>query len=363
MLPSSNKLEEYINKYNPSYSGSLESLYEWFYLSGYIYGLPLGYYNSQEASNLKTFDGKRNLQNIENFVLLGLSLNLGYEDIVSKYKSFTSEYYKEDLFHKLKFKNFKNILSNISDWQPIFDFADLWAFRNYILAETSQEFFSTQYSSLIYLKSVLEKVVEVNEEKNKVEKMLVKAISKMIDDLDYKRPEIEPIKLDKIWFSYCLDLTAFAMYADHELTKYESEIYKSLSKETELSIVELEEKLIKTEMFILNNEDKLPHLINKSSTVLILNSRKAKLWNILKVNQERIKVELDQSVDLVRLLKESQHRDLTKEEKKDVKSQLTDIFKTIPSLTIFMIPGGSLLLPIIIKMMPKLLPSSFRNDV
>jgi hypothetical protein len=36
----------------------------------------------------------------------------------------------------------------------------------------------------------------------------------------------------------------------------------------------------------------------------------------------------------------------------------------MPSLAIFMLPGGALLLPIILKLVPDLLPSAFKeNDV
>ena len=39
-----------------------------------------------------------------------------------------------------------------------------------------------------------------------------------------------------------------------------------------------------------------------------------------------------------------------------------DIIKAIPSLAIFMLPGGAILLPIFIKFIPKLLPSAFDEN-
>lgn len=47
---------------------------------------------------------------------------------------------------------------------------------------------------------------------------------------------------------------------------------------------------------------------------------------------------------------------------KKVNDQLLDIFKSIPSLAIFLLPGGALLLPIVIKFIPKLLPSAFDDN-
>jgi len=39
-----------------------------------------------------------------------------------------------------------------------------------------------------------------------------------------------------------------------------------------------------------------------------------------------------------------------------------DICKTIPSLTIFLLPGGAILLPLLVKLIPKLLPSAFDEN-
>jgi hypothetical protein len=58
----------------------------------------------------------------------------------------------------------------------------------------------------------------------------------------------------------------------------------------------------------------------------------------------------------------STHTDLTAQEKKKIQEQLLDIFKSIPSLAIFILPGGAILLPIFIKLIPKLLPSAFDDN-
>jgi hypothetical protein len=73
--------------------------------------------------------------------------------------------------------------------------------------------------------------------------------------------------------------------------------------------------------------------------------------------------ELIESKELMYLLAQSTRRDLEKDEKKKVKKQLLDICKSIPSLTIFLLPGGGLLLPLLIKFIPQLLPSSFNENL
>ena len=79
-------------------------------------------------------------------------------------------------------------------------------------------------------------------------------------------------------------------------------------------------------------------------------------------NSKRLLNELRESKELMKLLTQSTVRDLNEEEHKKVQEQLLDIFKSIPSLAIFMLPGGALLLPLVVKFIPKLLPSAFDEN-
>jgi hypothetical protein len=84
---------------------------------------------------------------------------------------------------------------------------------------------------------------------------------------------------------------------------------------------------------------------------------------LIKRNQKRLTKEISESKELMQLLAKSTQKDLSTEEKKKVKKQLLDICKSIPSLTIFLLPGGGLLLPILIKFIPQLLPSAFNENL
>lgn len=88
---------------------------------------------------------------------------------------------------------------------------------------------------------------------------------------------------------------------------------------------------------------------------------KKEVTDLLEKNKNSLIQELKESKELLFLIKESTTRTLTEEEKGKVKEQLLDICKSIPALTVFMLPGGALLLPLLIKMIPNLLPSAFRN--
>jgi len=83
---------------------------------------------------------------------------------------------------------------------------------------------------------------------------------------------------------------------------------------------------------------------------------------LVRRNGIRLRQELIESKELMLLLTKSTHTKLTVEEKEKIKEQLLDILKGIPAFAIFMLPGGVLLLPLLIKLIPGIMPSSFRNN-
>ena len=84
---------------------------------------------------------------------------------------------------------------------------------------------------------------------------------------------------------------------------------------------------------------------------------------LLNKNKARFLKELAESREVVYLLQKSRKTTLTEVEKTKVKEQLLDICKAIPSFAIFMLPGGALLLPLLIKLIPDILPSAFREEL
>jgi hypothetical protein len=110
----------------------------------------------------------------------------------------------------------------------------------------------------------------------------------------------------------------------------------------------------KTEIPYFNDSNPVKNFYDHATkTVTILISR----------NKKRLLKELANNGELALLLTHSTLRSLDNTEKKKVKKQLLEICKTIPSLTIFMLPGGSILLPIFIKFIPKMLPSAFNENL
>ena len=84
---------------------------------------------------------------------------------------------------------------------------------------------------------------------------------------------------------------------------------------------------------------------------------------LLNKNKTRFLKEMEESREVVHLVQKSRKTALTEAEKTKVKEQLLDICKAIPSFAVFMLPGGALLLPLLIKLIPDILPSAFREDL
>jgi hypothetical protein len=79
-------------------------------------------------------------------------------------------------------------------------------------------------------------------------------------------------------------------------------------------------------------------------------------------NRDKLTQEIRESRELVYLVRKSAVEELTKEEKEKVKTQFKDIIRGVPALAIFMLPGGAILLPLILKLIPSLIPSAFRDN-
>lgn len=89
---------------------------------------------------------------------------------------------------------------------------------------------------------------------------------------------------------------------------------------------------------------------------------KEEIKELLQRNKLRLHQELVQSKEAVFLIRKSTYSKLTEEERVKIKVLLLDICKSIPALAVFLLPGGALLLPILIKLIPDILPSAFQDN-
>lgn len=115
-------------------------------------------------------------------------------------------------------------------------------------------------------------------------------------------------------------------------------------------------RLGKTRHFFNNLLDRARRTLTKPVSVRHIQAN-------VKKSLGKLTTEIRETVELNKLLLKATRTPLTKEEAVKVKAQLLDIAKTIPSLAIFALPGGAVLLPVLIKVLPfNILPSAFAAE-
>jgi tellurite resistance protein len=170
------------------------------------------------------------------------------------------------------------------------------------------------------------------------------------------------LKHNSLLKRYILDISTFVIFSNSDAHNEEVDFIHELCLYLNFDLVEKNNAYALTEQFILSNQDKIPFL-NENSTLEKIYSRFSKRWiKILGRNKDKLALEVKQSKELVYLIRKSTTKELTKEEKELVKSQFKDIVRSMPSLAIFMLPGGAFLLPLVLKIIPDLIPSAFRDN-
>ncbi len=161
---------------------------------------------------------------------------------------------------------------------------------------------------------------------------------------------------------YILDLCCLTIWEDLKLDDTEHQFLQQLVLTLNYSEADLSKSLEGLADFSKKYTEKIL-LFEYSHPVKQFYKQSASTVKLLILrNKDRLARELEESGELLVLLGQSTLRDLSPEEKNKVKEQLLDVCKSIPSLTIFLLPGGSVLLPLLVKFIPRLLPSSFQDN-
>lgn len=162
---------------------------------------------------------------------------------------------------------------------------------------------------------------------------------------------------------FLLDISALTIFSNHEALYEELLFLEKLAEYLECDEDHLDEILAMVENFVLKSKDKNLILRDNASYEKVYLSYTKRWSKIILRNKEKLGKEIRESKQLVTLLRKSTTTELNEEEKQVVKEQLKDLAKTVPAFTIFMIPGGSVLLPLVLKLIPDLVPSAFRDNI
>ncbi len=181
---------------------------------------------------------------------------------------------------------------------------------------------------------------------------------------------LEPVKTADVKFSFSYpslnrylveQLILLSLIVNQEAWQ-ERELIENISQKLGFSSDELEKLYFTVAEFFSVHGERLEFLKNNTAAKQFQDYMNDKVFLLVKKNVGNIMKEIEETKELSELLVKATKTTLTMEEKQKVQDQLMDIAKTIPALAIFALPGGGILLPILIKVLPfNILPSSFQE--
>ncbi|MDO6758671.1 LETM1-related biofilm-associated protein [Tamlana sp. 2_MG-2023] len=161
---------------------------------------------------------------------------------------------------------------------------------------------------------------------------------------------------------YILDLACMATWGDRMIDTDEHQFLEKLGLDMGLNLITIHQSIKSVNRFYTINEKSIALLSSSNIVQTFYNNSSKMVFKLITRNSKRLYSEIKESKELMVLISQSTKRELTKAEQKKVQEQLLDIFKSIPSLAIFLLPGGAILLPLVIKFIPNLLPSAFDEN-
>jgi hypothetical protein len=259
-------------------------------------------------------------------------------------------------------RSFSHILTNA------LLFMDVLAFRQYLLnGELPEKYLKRLEETVLAVVSLalkskegrteyddlLIKLFESSVRYTKIEKVLATDIA--LVDFGYFESKSEK--------NYLLDMAAMAIWSDGRAQQSEIDFIYSLNGQLGLGDEAAAESMASYDVFIKFHKKSIPYFKYSNPVKHFYDHASQSVMLLINRNKNRLVKELGNNGELVKLITDSTYRSLDSKEKKKVRRQLLEICKTIPSLTIFLLPGGSLLLPLLIKFIPQLLPSVFNENL
>ncbi|TPV32926.1 hypothetical protein FJ651_11525 [Paucihalobacter ruber] len=254
-------------------------------------------------------------------------------------------------------KNFKYFIVNA------LLFIDLLAYKQFLSGQTKTNTYIENFESVV--EKIVFMVLDLKPEKSEYDQSLMKLFEASLSyhnqkELSYTQALTHITEtLEK---QYILDVACMASWGDTKIDISESKFLEQLQIDLNLDKSILESAVNHINYFYVSYKNEIGFLNSKNLVQSFYDNSSKLVAKLIRRNGKRLQKELRDSKEVVGLLSQSTKRKLTDEEQKKVQTQLLDIFKSIPSLAIFMLPGGMLLLPLVIKLIPTLLPSAFDDN-
>lgn len=301
---------------------------------------------------------------IDNFVP---TIKTFYKNIGFYKKSFIEEILGEDvelIIHKriqidnnIITRNFNYFVTNA------LLFMDVLAFT--VFLQNSKQTLSYLKGLENTIRAVVSMALNSKSKKNKYDKSLIRLLEsslRLSESKNISFDALQPTAYSELERWYFLDLACMATWSDLKIDKGEQAFFQKFKVKFDFSNHQIEEAISSVDHFYRENKNHVELLSTKNLAERFYDNSGKLVKKLITRNSKKLYQELKESKELLVLLSQSTVRDLTDEEVDKMQEQLLDVLKSIPSLAIFMLPGGAVLLPLFIKFIPKLLPSAFDDN-
>lgn len=301
---------------------------------------------------------------IDNFVP---TIKTFYKNIGFYKKSFIEEILGEDvelIIHKriqidnnIITRNFNYFVTNA------LLFMDVLAFT--VFLQNSKQTLSYLKGLENTIRAVVSMALNSKSKKNKYDKSLIRLLEsslRLSESKNISFDALQPTAYSELERWYFLDLACMATWSDLKIDKGEQAFFQKFKVKFDFSNHQIEEAISSVDHFYRENKNHVELLSTKNLAERFYANSGKLVKKLITRNSKKLYQELKESKELLVLLSQSTVRDLTDEEVDKMQEQLLDVLKSIPSLAIFMLPGGAVLLPLFIKFIPKLLPSAFDDN-
>lgn len=152
---------------------------------------------------------------------------------------------------------------------------------------------------------------------------------------------------------YFLEIAILTIWADKRVEESEVAFLKELCKYLGFAEEDLEYSMLAIEGFVLEHWEKLNYLQNKQDYNQVSEQFIQRMAKVTGSHKNRLLKEVQESKELMNLLRKARAQELTETEKQQMQELLVATLKVIPSFVIISLPQKFLTLPILMKILPQ----------
>ncbi len=168
-----------------------------------------------------------------------------------------------------------------------------------------------------------------------------------IEDIDL------PAENSWILKKFFMEIAILTIWADKRVEEAEVDFLKVFCKYFDFSDDELENSMVAIEGFVLENWNHLDHLQDKQDFQNISEQYIDRVAKLASRNKTRLLRDLENQEKIAVLLDKARSYELSVDEKEQLRLQLIEVLKTIPSFSVTSVPQRFLTLPILLKILPR----------